>query len=152
MCRWRRQTRLRQVGASGGLRGDVYYFAPCSKKLRTYPEVTRVSKILPYLLCNDGFPTEMPPIPFNLMLIMPPFLYCFKCLNSYRENLLKILARPRSLISVSSKMSLLKFPHIIYLFIHYFVLFSPFPSTCLISLLLLILLILLINTDERHAR
>lgn len=42
-CRWRRQTRLRQVGASGGLRGDVYYFAPCGKKLRTYPEVTRVS-------------------------------------------------------------------------------------------------------------
>ena len=43
VCRWRRQTRLRQVGASGGLRGDVYYFAPCGKKLRTYPEVTRVS-------------------------------------------------------------------------------------------------------------
>lgn len=43
ICRWRRQTRLRQVGASGGLRGDVYYFAPCGKKLRTYPEVTRVS-------------------------------------------------------------------------------------------------------------
>ena len=43
---WRRQTRLRQVGASGGLRGDVYYFAPCGKKLRTYPEVTRVSKKL----------------------------------------------------------------------------------------------------------
>ena len=57
MCRWRRQTRLRQVGASGGLRGDVYYFAPSSKKLRTYPEVMRVSKKLPYLLCNDGFPT-----------------------------------------------------------------------------------------------
>ena len=43
---WRRQTRLRQVGASGGLRGDVYYFAPCGKKLRTYPEVTRVSEKL----------------------------------------------------------------------------------------------------------
>lgn len=43
--RWRRQTRLRQVGASGGLRGDVYYFAPCGKKLRTYPEVTRVSDL-----------------------------------------------------------------------------------------------------------
>ena len=41
--RWRRQTRLRQVGAAGSLRGDVYYFAPCGKKLRTYPEVTRVS-------------------------------------------------------------------------------------------------------------
>ena len=105
------------------------------------------------------FQLEVLPIPFNLTLIIPSFLYCFKCLNSYRENLLKILARPRSLIPVnvlSSKMSLLKFPHIIYLFIQYFVLFSPFPFTCLISLLLLllliILLILLINTDERHAR
>ena len=37
------------MGTAGGLRGDVYYFAPCGKKLRTYPEVTRVSGNLPSL-------------------------------------------------------------------------------------------------------
>lgn len=42
--RWRRQTCLCQVGAAVGRRGDVYYFGPwCSKKFRTYPEITRVS-------------------------------------------------------------------------------------------------------------
>ena len=50
--RWRRQTRLRQVGAAGGLRGDVYYFAPCGKKLRTYPEVTRVSSNMFKFVCS----------------------------------------------------------------------------------------------------
>ena len=51
ISRWRRQTRLRQVGTAGGLRGDVYYFAPCGKKLRTYPEVTRVS--IAYWVLHD---------------------------------------------------------------------------------------------------
>ena len=40
---WRRQTRLRPNNAGDGLRGDVYYFSPCGKKLRTYPELNTVS-------------------------------------------------------------------------------------------------------------
>jgi hypothetical protein len=33
---------LRPAVSSGGLRGDVYYFAPCGKKIRTYPDVKKV--------------------------------------------------------------------------------------------------------------
>lgn len=47
------------------------------------------------------FQLEVLPIPFNLTLIGPPFLYYFKCLNSFRENLLNILARPRSLLPIN---------------------------------------------------
>ena len=34
---------MRPAAGSGGLRGDVYYFAPCGKKIRTYPDVKKVS-------------------------------------------------------------------------------------------------------------
>ena len=37
---WRRQTRLRGIG-SRGLIGEVVYFAPCGKKLKTVPDVAR---------------------------------------------------------------------------------------------------------------
>ncbi|CAD6185660.1 unnamed protein product [Caenorhabditis auriculariae] len=43
---WRRQTFVRVITASG-IRGDVFYFAPCGKKLNTYAEVMR------YLLKNN---------------------------------------------------------------------------------------------------
>lgn len=67
---WRRQTRLRQVGASGGLRGDVYYFAPCSKKLRTYPEVTR------YLNKNGITDISIENFSFSTKLHIGEFLEC----------------------------------------------------------------------------
>ncbi|KAK5970142.1 Methyl-CpG binding domain protein [Trichostrongylus colubriformis] len=38
--RWRRQTCIRSIAASG-VRGDVVYYAPCGKKLSTYAEVLR---------------------------------------------------------------------------------------------------------------
>ncbi|XP_070536234.1 bromodomain adjacent to zinc finger domain protein 2B-like isoform X4 [Ptychodera flava] len=38
---WRRQTIIRQLGPGDRLRGDVMYFAPCGKKIKTYPEVIR---------------------------------------------------------------------------------------------------------------
>lgn len=37
---WRRQTKIRALSMCG-VRGDVLYFAPCGKKMRTYPEVQR---------------------------------------------------------------------------------------------------------------
>ncbi|XP_065184632.1 bromodomain adjacent to zinc finger domain protein 2B-like isoform X2 [Sycon ciliatum] len=37
---WKRDTRLRPK-FRGAMRGDVFYFSPCGKKLRTYPEVQR---------------------------------------------------------------------------------------------------------------
>ncbi|XP_064595320.1 bromodomain adjacent to zinc finger domain protein 2B-like isoform X3 [Liolophura sinensis] len=37
---WRRETRIRTVG-SRGIAGEVLYYAPCGKKLKTYPDVTR---------------------------------------------------------------------------------------------------------------
>ena len=43
---WRRQTRLRPNNAGDGLRGDVYYYSPCGKKLRTYPELNNVSSMI----------------------------------------------------------------------------------------------------------
>ena len=45
--RWRRQTRLRPVNNGDGLRGDVYYYSPCGKKLRTYPEINSVCFYIP---------------------------------------------------------------------------------------------------------
>eukprot|EP00794_Sanderia_malayensis_P003185 gene3185-3656_t len=38
---WKRQIRIRPAGNVDSIRGDVYYFAPCGKKIRTYPEVTK---------------------------------------------------------------------------------------------------------------
>lgn len=38
---WRRQTRIKATGNGESLRGDVYYFAPCGKKIRTYPELLK---------------------------------------------------------------------------------------------------------------
>ncbi|KAL9966066.1 hypothetical protein ACROYT_G024079 [Oculina patagonica] len=67
---WRRQTRLRQVGPSGGLRGDVYYFAPCGKKLRTYPEVTR------YLTKNGITDVTQENFSFSTKLHIGEFLEC----------------------------------------------------------------------------
>lgn len=40
--RWRRETRIKSFSRSG-VRGEVIYYAPCGKKLRSYPEVVRVS-------------------------------------------------------------------------------------------------------------
>ncbi|KFM75592.1 Bromodomain adjacent to zinc finger domain protein 2B, partial [Stegodyphus mimosarum] len=37
---WRRETRIRCFSRSG-VRGEVSYYAPCGKKLRSYPEVVR---------------------------------------------------------------------------------------------------------------
>ncbi|RWS11594.1 bromodomain adjacent to zinc finger domain protein 2B-like isoform X13 [Dinothrombium tinctorium] len=37
---WRRQTLIRCITASG-IRGDVVYFTPCGKKLKSYPEVVK---------------------------------------------------------------------------------------------------------------
>ena len=42
---WRRQTRIRGIGTRG-LIGEVVYFAPCGKKLKSVPEVARVSTFL----------------------------------------------------------------------------------------------------------
>ena len=41
LFRWRRQTRIKATGNGESLRGDVYYFAPCGKKIRTYPELLK---------------------------------------------------------------------------------------------------------------
>ena len=38
---WRRQIVIRQLGPGDRVKGDVIYYAPCGKKLRTYPEVMR---------------------------------------------------------------------------------------------------------------
>lgn len=38
---WRRQIIVRQMGPGDRIKGDVIYYAPCGKKLRTYPEVMR---------------------------------------------------------------------------------------------------------------
>lgn len=38
---WRRQLVIRQLGPGDRVKGDVIYYAPCGKKLRTYPEVMR---------------------------------------------------------------------------------------------------------------
>ena len=40
LCRWQRETRIRNVG--GRLQGDVAYYAPCGKKMRQYPDVVKV--------------------------------------------------------------------------------------------------------------
>ncbi|XP_064644828.1 bromodomain adjacent to zinc finger domain protein 2B-like isoform X4 [Lineus longissimus] len=37
---WRRETRIRTM-SSRGIVGDVIYYAPCGKRLKTYPEVTK---------------------------------------------------------------------------------------------------------------
>nr|XP_006819674.1 PREDICTED: bromodomain adjacent to zinc finger domain protein 2B-like [Saccoglossus kowalevskii] len=38
---WRRETTIRQLGPGDRLRGEVVYYAPCGKKVKTYPEVIR---------------------------------------------------------------------------------------------------------------
>ncbi|XP_022106511.1 bromodomain adjacent to zinc finger domain protein 2B-like isoform X3 [Acanthaster planci] len=38
---WRRQVIIRQLGPGDRVKGDVLYYGPCGKKLRTYPEVMR---------------------------------------------------------------------------------------------------------------
>ena len=39
---WRRETLVREYSKSG-VRGDVVYYAPCGKKFKQYPDITRVS-------------------------------------------------------------------------------------------------------------
>ncbi|XP_048580130.1 bromodomain adjacent to zinc finger domain protein 2B isoform X2 [Nematostella vectensis] len=61
---WKRQTRLRPLVAAtpGGSRGDVFYFAPCGKKLRTYPEVARYltrNNITNITVDNFSFSTKL---------------------------------------------------------------------------------------------
>ena len=39
---WRRETIVKEV-YKNGIKGDVIYYSPCSKKLRTFQEIERVS-------------------------------------------------------------------------------------------------------------
>ncbi|XP_067020718.1 bromodomain adjacent to zinc finger domain protein 2B-like isoform X3 [Acropora muricata] len=92
---WRRQTRLRQVGAAGGLRGDVYYFAPCGKKLRTYPEVTR------YLSKNGITDVTLDNFSFSTKLHIGEFLECkegtvFEPLSEEEVNRRKQMAEEKA--------------------------------------------------------
>ena len=49
--RWERHTRIKRgLGASGSLRGEVLYIAPCSKKLRTYNDLQKVTFVVRSLL------------------------------------------------------------------------------------------------------
>ena len=42
ISRWRRETKIREVNERG-IFGEVIYYSPCDKKLRTYPEVEKVT-------------------------------------------------------------------------------------------------------------
>ena len=42
---WRRETLVREYSKSG-VRGDVVYYAPCGKKFKQYPDITRVSDLV----------------------------------------------------------------------------------------------------------
>lgn len=44
ICSWQRETRVRNFG--GRLQGEMAYYAPCSKKLRQYPDVIKVNTFL----------------------------------------------------------------------------------------------------------
>ncbi|XP_014676074.1 PREDICTED: bromodomain adjacent to zinc finger domain protein 2B-like [Priapulus caudatus] len=58
---WRRQTKIRALSMCG-VRGDVLYFAPCGKKMRTYPEVQRYlekHRIADISRDNFSFSTKM---------------------------------------------------------------------------------------------
>jgi hypothetical protein len=49
--RWKRVTIIRAITRTG-VRGDVSYYAPCGRKLRSFQEIDRVCK-------NFLFPTEI---------------------------------------------------------------------------------------------
>ncbi|XP_046846146.1 bromodomain adjacent to zinc finger domain protein 2B-like isoform X2 [Xenia sp. Carnegie-2017] len=68
---WRRQTKLRQTSSgSGTLRGDVYYFAPCGKKIRTYPDVKK------YIEKNGITDLDLTHFSFSMKLHLGEFLEC----------------------------------------------------------------------------
>ncbi|XP_028411273.1 bromodomain adjacent to zinc finger domain protein 2B-like isoform X2 [Dendronephthya gigantea] len=67
---WRRQTKLRPAAGSGGLRGDVYYFAPCGKKIRTYPDVKK------YIEKNGITDMDLAHFSFSMKLHLGEFLEC----------------------------------------------------------------------------
>lgn len=46
---WQRQTKIRGIGKRG-IVGEVLYHAPCGKKLRTYPDVMKVTFFFFFLL------------------------------------------------------------------------------------------------------
>jgi hypothetical protein len=39
---WRRETTIREYTKSG-IRGETVYVAPCGKRFKQYPDITRVS-------------------------------------------------------------------------------------------------------------
>lgn len=65
---WRRQTRLRPVSTGESLRGDVYYYSPCGKKLRTYPEINN------YMLQNPNVDVQLENFSFSTKLRVGDFL------------------------------------------------------------------------------
>ncbi len=42
---WRRETIIKEVHKNG-IKGDVIYYSPCSKKLRTFQEIERVRRFI----------------------------------------------------------------------------------------------------------
>ena len=53
-CRWKRVTIIRAITKTG-VRGDVSYFAPCGRKLRSFQEIDRVKTFLSFALRPTSF-------------------------------------------------------------------------------------------------
>ena len=51
---WRRETTIREYTKSG-IRGEVVYVAPCGKKFKQYPDITRVSGLYWYSVMAVSF-------------------------------------------------------------------------------------------------
>ncbi|XP_071035935.1 bromodomain adjacent to zinc finger domain protein 2B isoform X6 [Parasteatoda tepidariorum] len=66
---WRRETRIRCFSRSG-VRGEVAYYAPCGKKLRSYPEVVR------YLIKNGITDISRDNFTFSSKVNVGDFLEC----------------------------------------------------------------------------
>ncbi|GIY66252.1 bromodomain adjacent to zinc finger domain protein 2B [Caerostris extrusa] len=64
---WRRETRIRCFSRSG-VRGEVAYYTPCGKKLRSYPEVVR------YLIKNGITDISRDNFTFSTKMIVGEFL------------------------------------------------------------------------------
>uniref|UniRef100_A0A158P7H3 Bromo domain-containing protein n=1 Tax=Angiostrongylus cantonensis TaxID=6313 RepID=A0A158P7H3_ANGCA len=88
--RWRRQTCIRSIAASG-VRGDVVYYAPCGKKLSTYAEVLRYLIKHPCnSICRDNFS-------FSSKLIVGEFLWPKELENGEKVNPVPDLPRVENL-------------------------------------------------------
>jgi hypothetical protein len=68
---WRRETIVKEMMRNGQVRGDVTYYSPCGKKLRTFQEIERfLARAANSSLSKDNFTFSSKPLvsPFSISL------------------------------------------------------------------------------------